>query len=439
MGASVDIVISRVQDFDALGIRWRDLEARADPSFFQTWTWTGCLAEERFPDPVLVEASENGRTVALALFNRRGRTLYLAESGDLAMDGVFIEFNGVLAVLGQEARLTAACLRAVRAWPGAGGWSRRSNPPRPAPLAVGSTNPGSRGLESSAPAPPVRRPAERQFPDLRFLGWFGQWLPLPTIRSHRLVLNGVNSATAVLAMQIGPIQRNRSSPAPFVALSENGDRFLEHRSANTRQQLRRSLRHYAQYGTIAIERADTLARAYEYLDALAALHRISWAARGRPGAFAPPFFGRFHRALIARGLERGEIDLFHVATGSRTIGFLYNFRYRGASLAYQSGFDYAGTGRHEKPGLTCHYEAIRFAAGWGAVRYDFLAGDDRYKRSLADSSDKLHWIEIPNPFSPRFLARRAWDAITGLRRTPGGPGPTKGRSRVGHPTASARP
>ena len=64
------VTVSGVQDFAALEIRWRDLERRATPSFFQSWTWTGCLAGERFTDPVLVEAAEQGRTVALALFNQ---------------------------------------------------------------------------------------------------------------------------------------------------------------------------------------------------------------------------------------------------------------------------------------------------------------------------------------------------------------------------------
>lgn len=370
-----DIVISRVPDFAALETKWRDLETRSNPSFFQSWTWMGCLAEERFPDPVLVEAREKGRTVALALFNRRGRTLYLGESGDAALDCVFIEFNGVLAESGREAGLTAACLRAARAWPG-----------------------HASGRPSGA--------------------WSGHFRVLAGLWRRRLVLSGINSATAVSAVEIGSVRRNRSLPAPFVDFGRIGECFLESRSANTRHQLRRSHREYAATGVVTIDRADSLGRAYEFLDGLAALHQASWVARGQPGAFANPFFGRFHRALVARGLGRGEIDLFRIAAGTQTIGFLYNFRHRGGSLAYQSGFDYAAAGRHEKPGLTCHHEAIRFAARWGAARYDFLAGDDRYKRSLSDRAETLHWIEVATPCSPRFLARRAWDLVARRRDAP---------------------
>ena len=78
--------VSEVTDFAALGERWRDLEQRSDGSFFQSWTWIGCLAAERFSDAVLVEAAEAGRTVALGLFNRVRRwvgpsTLFLGENG----------------------------------------------------------------------------------------------------------------------------------------------------------------------------------------------------------------------------------------------------------------------------------------------------------------------------------------------------------------------
>jgi CelD/BcsL family acetyltransferase involved in cellulose biosynthesis len=353
--ARTDVTVSRVTDFAALEVKWRDLETRSDPSFFQSWTWTGCLAAERFPDPVLVEARENGRSVALALFNRRGRVLYLGESGDPALDRIYIEFNGVLAESGREASLTAACLRAART--GLGGWFK-----------------------------------------------------------PRLVLGGISAAANSAAVAAGQVRSNRSLLAPSIALDGRNDDFMDSRSANTRQQLRRSNRAFASIGPIMVERAENLARADEFLNGLTELHQAYWIGRGEPGAFANPFFARFHRTLIERGLPRGEIDLLRVMAGPQIIGFLYNFRFRGQSLAYQSGFDYAGGSRHAKPGMTCHHEAIRFATRWGAVRYHFLAGDDRYKRSLSDQAETVHWIEVASALSPRFIARRARDFLTSGRR-----------------------
>ncbi|MSP00337.1 MAG: GNAT family N-acetyltransferase [Acetobacteraceae bacterium] len=290
----------------ALEAKWRDLEPRANPSLFQSWTWTGCLARERFSSPVLVEACQDGRTVALALFNRRGRTLHLGASGDPALDSIYIEYNGVMTESGREAELTVACLLAAR------------------------RAPGLRGI----------------------------------LKRH-LILRGIDTCTAACAAEAGDIWYDRSLISPFVALTDKEPDFLNRRSANTRQQLRRSDRHYAAIGGIMTERAETLSQAYEYLDELRMLHQRSWTARGEPGAFSNPFFGRFHHALIACGLPRGEIDLLRVVAGPRLIGVLYNFRYRERVLAYQSGFDYSGAGRHGKPGLTCHHQAVQCAMALG--------------------------------------------------------------------------
>ena len=108
-----------VEDFAALGERWRDLEQRADGSFFQSWTWVGCLAAERFPDPVLVEATEDGRTVALACSTASGasvravRRCIWARPGSPELDCPYVEQNGILAEAGREAGTDGAMPAAV--------------------------------------------------------------------------------------------------------------------------------------------------------------------------------------------------------------------------------------------------------------------------------------------------------------------------------------
>lgn len=348
------ITLAPVRDFAALGARWRALEAEAACSFFQSWTWTGCLAEERFPQPVLLEARQAGQTLALALFHHRRSpppTLYLGESGDAAHDAPFIEYNGVLLHAAAPAGLEAACLLAARH------------------AAIGRAN-GSAG----------RRP----------------WWP------RRLVLSGIGDASLAAARAAGRVVALRSSAAPRVELARlrrDGRDFLDSLSANTRYQLRRSDR---AYGALAVRRADSAAEAHRFLDELAVLHQATWTARGAAGAFANPFFARFHHALIDRGMARGEIDLLRVTAGGRPVGILYNLRFRGWSLAYQSGFDYAGADRHQKPGLTCHHQGIRFCSALGLAGYDFLAGEDRYKRSLADGKALLHWITLDSRGSPAW-------------------------------------
>ena len=326
-----------------LGVAWRELEARADPSFFQSWTWVGCRAKTRFPHAVLLRAEQDGATLGLALANRAGGALFLGESGNPALDAVYVEHNGPLLARGAE-HLLPACLRA-------------------------------------------------------YLGRL----------TGRLRLSGADAAHLAAARAAGAVRVLRAQPAPFVDLAALGDgqgAFLAGLSANTRYQLRRSDRAYAAAGPIMAEPAASLAEAEVFLDALAVLHQATWVARGQPGAFANPQFVAFHRELLARALPRGEAELLRIRAGARVIGYLYNFCYRGRVLAYQSGFDYAHAGAHEKPGLTCHHAAIRRARAQGAATYDFLAGGDRYKTSLARAATGLFWLDIAPRASVRGLVYR---------------------------------
>ena len=338
-----------VADFGGLADTWRALEKSADVSFFQSWTWVGCMAETRFPDPVLLRAEQDGQVVALALCNRTtswwgGEMFWLGESGTPALDGVYVEHNGPLLAREAEAFLPAV-LRA---------------------LLQGGLFPGGR----------------------------------------RLRLSGVDAKNLAAARAAGATRLLRQNPAPWVDFSalDGGKAFLAGLSANARQQLRRSDRAYAAAGPIRVERAATLAEAGCFLDALAALHQATWTARGKPGAFANPFFRSFHRALLARALPRGEAEILRIAAGTGAIGYLFNFRHRGRVLAYQSGFDYAAAGPRQKPGLTCHHAAIEFCRGEGATAYDFLAGGDRYKTSLSNATSELCWLDVAPRWSARGLA-----------------------------------
>lgn len=339
----ISCTLTPVTDFAAVGAMWREMEARTDASFFQSWTWTGCLAKERFGSPVLLRAQrQDGSVIALGLFNRKHRTLFLGESGLRSWDTIFIEHNGVLT----ERDVPAAALICAALHPAAG---------------------------------------------------------------RRLVLSGVDEVHLLAARMLPGIVRIRQTrPAPYVdyAALPSGP-FLGSLSANTRYQIRRSDRSYATRGELRLERASTTAQAHDFLSGLATLHQRYWQARGRPGAFAGPEFTRFHQALIDRAMPAGEVDLLRVAAGGSVIGFLYNLVHRGRLYAYQSGFDYAAAGPHEKPGLTSHRLAIELYRSEKMTRYDFLAGDDRYKTSLANAATTMHWLEYLPRGSPRWLAARA--------------------------------
>ena len=325
----------------ALEAEWRDLEARADSTFFQGWTWVGCLARERFSHPVLLRATDAGRTVGLGLFNERRRlgmsTLWLGESGDPALDRVFVEHNGLLTEAGRADEVS--------------GWLR---------TAMCAALPGGFA---------------------------------PSLAKRRLVLGGIGASCLAAANAAGSVCVRTVRAAPFVdldRLGRDGEGFLDRLGRSTRQQLRRSDR---LYGSLQVYRATTPEEADAFLSTLLGLHSSRFAARGLESSLAHPMVKRFVRELVARGVPRGEVDLLLISSGETAVGYLLNLR-RGDWIGqYQGGFDYAGAEQHHKPGLSCHHAAIRYYCAQGAVAYDFLAGADRYKRSLADAETGLHWVE----------------------------------------------
>lgn len=346
--SGVRIAVAPVRDLAGLEAEWRGLEAEAGPiPPFRAWTWVGCLAAERYPDPWLLRAEAAGRTVGLALFNRRAGRLSLAESGDPALDAPFVEHNGPLLAAWAGPDVAAALLRA--AWGVA----------------------GVRGLR----------------------------------------LSGVEPALADSAG--GAVLRRQVRPAPFVDLDRvraAGGDPLAHLSANARGQIRRALRRLGEAGELVLERAENEAEALAWFEAMVTLHQRDWQARGQPGAFAHPFMRRFHRALIARAMPAGEVDLLRLSAGATVLGYLYTLRRGGHVCAYQAGFDRPAEAQR-KPGLVAHVLAIGRAAGEGAALYDFLAGEARYKRSLATGSRDLVWAEFARPWSARGLAARLRRAL----------------------------
>ncbi len=193
-----------------------------------------------------------------------------------------------------------------------------------------------------------------------------------------------------------------SRPASLVDLAAvraaDGD-LLPLLSANTRAQLRRSLRKFEREGPLRVYVAANGEQAVSFLEELIALHEERWRVRGQKGAFATSSRRLFHIGFVRRAHPVGHAHLLRVCVGERTIGVLYFLSGHGRLNFYQSGFC-ATQDPHLKPGLVSHYLAIRHFAhsGWG--EYDFLASlpdEGRYKRSLATSERSLYWLTLSRP------------------------------------------
>jgi CelD/BcsL family acetyltransferase involved in cellulose biosynthesis len=350
-----------VYDRKSLAAEWQALETEACASFFLSWTWISTWLDSLAMPPILVRVRSGPETAALGLLVQanirrhhfvRSRQLHLHQTGDEDLDRIATEFNGFLIRRGAEKDVVTEIFR--------------------------------------------------KLPEL---------LPL----WDECVLPGVPAyymALAECAGYVGAVDRR--SPNFIVDLDHlrqlKADLTLT-MSRNGRAQLRRALRLAGTEGPLTIDPASDLEEALSYFAALKQLDR--WESKGQSGAFATAARELFHRRLIARGLARGEVQLLCGRAGSHLVGYLYQFSYRGKVLSYQAGFVPRDDNRH-RPGLVMHYLAIERAKAQGAISYDLLAGQARYKRSLAEEGEELVWCRLQRPrlrFTLERTLRRLRNAI----------------------------
>lgn len=363
-------------DPELLRSRWQTLAEVAEGAIFLSWPWIGAWLRTWDRPYYLLCVSAAGRCVGLAILGANATisvhgllripTLNLNASGHEARDVITIEYNDVLADAGYAPAVRCAWL----------GHLLRLR----------------------------RLPDGRRFDAV---AWRGALEP-----AALEALDGITWPWRVVA----------EAPTAFVdlaAIRTSGRPYLNHVSANTRRQVRRAMALYEQrYGPLRLDAASDVAEALAFFHAAGALHQARWEPRGKPGAFAYPFYVRFHERLITEGLPEGVVELVRVCAGEVPIGYLYNFLYRGRVYYYFSGFRYEADNRL-KPGLVSHTLCIERHLAGGMAVYDFMAGDNRYKTSLGQPGPKMISVLIERP-TPRvrveYFLRRLRDRWLQRRR-----------------------
>lgn len=189
---------------------------------------------------------------------------------------------------------------------------------------------------------------------------------------------------------------DNSTVSPYVDLdkvrkTQRG--YISLLSANTRSQIRRSLRMLEALGSVELEIPETVDSAFKIYKELVGFHQSTWESRGDEGIFSSSLVSRFHERLIRNRFNKGEIQLLRIRAGRKTVGCLYSFVWKGHVYFYQCGFNY-GLGKKVQPGLVSHFLTVQYNVEQGNDVYDFLAGDARYKRSLATDYNKLTWGRV---------------------------------------------
>lgn len=336
----VAFTIEPVGALDELEQEWRRLEATATPSFFLSWNWIGTLLEmvPRAARPSLLRGTADGRTVALAVLG----------DAEIRRHRVVRARRWVLNATG-DPRLDSICLE-------------------------------HNGLLAA--------------PDIGWEGLMQAFCAAAEI--DELSFPGIADPPPPHLVEARGLRREQTPEMSFAvdlgALSASHGDITAILSANARSQLRRALR---KLDGVSLEAATDQGEALDFFRTLKELHVPWWQQRGLPHAFVHPFFERFHERLIERALDDGAVQLLRVRSADRTLGVLYNFRRGNRVYAYQSGF--VQPQAHERPGVVSHALAIKQAWQDGAEIYDFMAGENRLKRSFGNHTENLSWTVIQKP------------------------------------------
>lgn len=351
---------------DELAARWQELERRSRCSFFVSWSWIGpwlaLIAPLRYAR--LLSVSQGTRTVALGIFTQRRRFiglgplhLRLHEVGDKVLDSLTIEYNGLVCEDGHEREALAAVLDHL------------------------AHN-------------------DKRWLTLYLPGMAADDVPFERIRS------------------LGMAMRSRKHAAHYIDLAElrdGGNDYLPTvLSSKARSAVRRTARKLqAGFGELRVSIASSVEEKLAFFRAMVQLHESHWSEEEQDhGAFGNPLILRFHERLIAQSRDGEGAQLIRVAAGEHTVGYVYNLAWRDTMYFYQAGIDYRRFGGSGSPGLLLLTRAVEQALSSGMARFELMAGDSEYKRTLGMAENKMVWLSLDRNGWASSL-RRAWWRLRG--------------------------
>ncbi|WP_198962763.1 GNAT family N-acetyltransferase [Mangrovitalea sediminis] len=333
MGAGeLTVTCSGLDDIPTLEAEWRELESRAHPTVFLSWQWLGPWLQVYRPAAKVLRVRDGNRLIGMGLVVEteevrhgvlRSRCLRLHQTGERALDQIWIEYNGFLAEQGAQRQVVNACL---------------------------------------------------------------DYLCHEMTQWDEFVVGAIEVEEANRYAAITGLHAHVRWDAPCYgvdldALRQSGKTYLSELSRNTRYQIRRSQRLYEERGPLRLIRPDSLEEALAVFDGIGPLHLKRWGSGPDESGFANPDFVRFHRAMIEQQWPHGGVDLVRVVAGDEDIAAFYNLLYEKVVYFYLGGMTQEDDNRFH-PGLLGHSLCIEDYRHHGFTYYDFMGGDERYKANL---------------------------------------------------------
>ena len=164
---------------------------------------------------------------------------------------------------------------------------------------------------------------------------------------------------------------------PGVDLPGDFDSFVASLGKHDRHELRRKLRNLESAGMVTCDAATTADEIVPQIDGLLDMMRAS---RDAKAAFLTPMMEAFFRDLGATFGALGLARLVTLKLDGVPVARTFSFENATTEFLYNCGFDPEFA--HLAVGLASKAYAIEDAIRRGKTRFDFLRGDEEYKRRL---------------------------------------------------------
>jgi CelD/BcsL family acetyltransferase involved in cellulose biosynthesis len=240
-------------------------------------------------------------------------------------------------------------------------------------------------------------------PVLEELPW--QVLILSNLAPHAVAAHRLSEAIAARGYAV---RRRPLWGCPYLELGDDWERYLATLTPTRRQTLRRkerSLRRHHRVEITDYER-DRFDDGWRHL---VALHERRW---NGAGAFRAPHLEQLHRCFATALAARRQLWLATLDIDGEPVAAWYGFTWCDTVYFYQSGRDPRWD--RESVGLVLMGAMIRRAIERGYRRFDFLRGEDAYKRQWTEAQRVTEELTI---FRPGWRGRclRALDRAAALR------------------------
>lgn len=197
------------------------------------------------------------------------------------------------------------------------------------------------------------------------------------------------------------VNRERLQPCPVIPLPSSWDEYLGSLEKKQRHELRRKIRR-AEEGP-APARLRLVGPNDDLVAATVSLLRLM-SFEMRKTSFLTDAMRRQFHATVQAAAENGWLQLAFLDVGPDVAAGYLNFDYRGRMWVYNSGIDPEYTSF--SPGWVLLAHLIRWAIEQGRSEFDFMRGDEAYKRQLGGRDRAIHRLTLTAPgFLPREEGR----------------------------------